>query len=1008
MAFNENTRVKIPAILTLTRLGYTYLSLKDAQWDKNTNIFPEIFTSSIKKINPGADINIKRLLQDISAELDNEDLGQAFYQRLTATSGTKLIDFNDFSNNSFHVVTELPCLKDEEEFRPDITLLVNGMPLCFVEVKKPNNREGIIAERDRIDKRFGNKKFRRFINVSQVLMFSNNMAYDEESIVPIQGAFYASTSTSKAFFNCFREEKENSLLKSLSPGNEKDENLVLQDNNLQSIKHTPEFATNKELDTPTNKLILSLFSKERLHLLLRYGIAYLRNEQGGIEKHIMRYPQFFASLAIQEKLGNGMKKGIIWHTQGSGKTALAYYSVKWLTDYFQKQNIIPRFYFIVDRIDLKIQATKEFTSRGLKVNTAESREELAKDITRPAAIANASGQREVTVVNIQKFDENAAAPKQSDYAINTQPIYFIDEAHRSYAPTGTFLANLVNSNTNAIMISLTGTPLIGKDNERIASKAIFGEYIHKYFYNASIADGYTLKLIREEIETKYKSQMAEVLAQIQVKHGDASEKVVYSNHKFIEPMLEYITSDLAKARLQLGDTSLGGMIVCHSSEQAKALFELFQTKYAGKGKNSYDVNSASLILHDVDDKSIRKANIEAFKAGKMDLLIVYNMLLTGFDAPRLKKLYLNRAPKDHNLLQTLTRVNRPYNQCRYGFVVDFADIRKEFDKANLAYWKELQDTLGDEMQSYSNLFKTKEEIAADIANIKEKLWAYDTNNQENFSRQITAIKDKKELTEIKKSLELAQELYNLIRYSNYPELLERLDFKKLKTLLSEVQRHIDLVNLNSALANKENISALLNEALEDVLFTFTKTSEAELKIADDLKNALKRAREGLFGNFDHKDPHWVSLLEELERVFSKRKLDEISQEEMQANIALLNGIYNRITELNRKNALLQAKYENDAKYARVHKRIQEKETIKKNQEAIYQALARIKKLVDDKVLLNRTILDNDGFFNREIGRLVVTEFQNQNMDLDYTTANYINGCISREYQNEYRAGDTHQ
>lgn len=1008
MSFNENTRVKIPAILTLTRLGYTYLSLKNEHWDKETNIFPDIFIRSIKKINPGVDIDTNRLLQDISIELDNEDLGQAFYQRLTTTSGTKLIDFNDFSNNSFHVVTELPCLKDEEEFRPDITLLINGMPLCFIEVKKPNNREGILAERDRIDNRFNNKKFRKFINISQVLMFSNNMPYDEESIVPIQGAFYATTSISKAFFNCFREEKESAVFSAPLPENEEIENLVLQDTNLPAIKHTPEFATNKELSTPTNKLILSLFAKERLQLFLRYSIAYLRNEKGEIEKQIMRYPQFFASLAMQDKLANGMRKGIIWHTQGSGKTALAYYSVKWLTDYFQKQNIIPRFYFIVDRIDLKIQATQEFTSRGLKVNTAENREELAKDIKRQAAIINASGQREITVVNIQKFDENASAPKQSDYAINTQPIYFIDEAHRSYAPTGTFLANLVNSNTNAIMISLTGTPLIGKDNVRISSKAIFGEYIHKYFYNSSIADGYTLKLIREEIETKYKSQLAEVLAEIKVKHGDASEKVVYSNHKFIEPMLEYITSDLSRTRLQLGDNTLGGMIVCHCSEQAKALFDLFQSKYAGKTKEGHKVKTASIILHDVDDKTIRKANIEAFKAGKVDLLIVYNMLLTGFDSPRLKKLYLNRAPKDHNLLQTLTRVNRPYKDCRYGYVVDFADIRKEFDKANLAYWKELQDTLGDEMQNYSNLFKTKEEIEADITQIKETLWAYDTTNQENFSRQISAIKDKKELTEIKKALELAQELYNLIRYSNYPELLGKLDFKRFKSMLSEVQRHLDLVNLNAALANKENIAQLLNEALEDIIFTFTKVSEAELKIADDLKNALRRAREGLSGNFDHKDPHWVSLLDELERVFKKRNLDEITQEEMQTNITLLNGIYDRITELNRKNALLQAKYNNDAKYARVHKRILEKETIKKNQEAIYQALARIKKLIDEKVLLNRSILENDGFFNREVGRMVATEFQNQNMDLDYSTASFINGCISREYQNEYRAGDTPQ
>src|ERR1035438_312285 len=208
MAFNENTRVKIPAILHLCRLGYEYLSLSSAKWDLNTNIFTSIFAESLKRINPEADdTEVTRVLEDVSLALDYEDLGQAFYQRLTVTSGIRLIDFRDFANNSFHVVTELTYKNGDEEFRPDITLLVNGMPLAFIEVKKPNNLEGILAERDRINTRFKNKKFRKFINISQLLVFSNNMEYDLESIEPIQGAFYSSTSFSKAIFNCFREEE---------------------------------------------------------------------------------------------------------------------------------------------------------------------------------------------------------------------------------------------------------------------------------------------------------------------------------------------------------------------------------------------------------------------------------------------------------------------------------------------------------------------------------------------------------------------------------------------------------------------------------------------------------------------------------------------------------------------------------------------------------------------------------------------------------------------------------
>ncbi|WP_204347658.1 type I restriction enzyme subunit R domain-containing protein, partial [Rhizobium laguerreae] len=124
--------------------------------------------------------------------------------------------------------------------------------------------------------------------------------------------------------------------------------------------------------------------------------------------------------------------------------------------------------------------------------------------------------------------------------------------------------------------------------------------------------------------------------------------------------------------------------------------------YAARTLLKNRVRNAALILHDIGSKDERKQWVEDFKAGKIDLLFVYNMLLTGFDAKRLKKLYLGRVIKAHNLLQALTRVNRTYKDFRYGYVVDFADIRKEFDKTNRDYFDELQSELGDEIEHYSN------------------------------------------------------------------------------------------------------------------------------------------------------------------------------------------------------------------------------------------------------------------------------------------------------------------
>ncbi|MBE0502346.1 MAG: type I restriction endonuclease subunit R, partial [Desulfuromonadales bacterium] len=239
MVFTEDSRVKIPCILHLVRLGYRYLSLRNAVWDEETNIFPTLFRTSVARINPGLNADdIDRLLTDVKLSLENEDLGKAFYEKLTERSGTRLIDFADFSNNSFHLITELTCKNGDDEFRPDITLLINGLPLVFIEVKKPNNREGVLAERNRIITRCRNPRFRRFINITQLMVFSNNMEYDDGSPQPIEGAFYASPSYDAPIFNYFREEEELDITRLLADADDTVENKVLKDNNLSVIKHS--------------------------------------------------------------------------------------------------------------------------------------------------------------------------------------------------------------------------------------------------------------------------------------------------------------------------------------------------------------------------------------------------------------------------------------------------------------------------------------------------------------------------------------------------------------------------------------------------------------------------------------------------------------------------------------------------------------------------------------------------------------------------------------------------
>jgi type I restriction enzyme R subunit len=1019
MQFNEDSRVKIPTILHLTRLGYTYLSLKNAVLNTENNIFPSIFIESISNINPGIEhADAVRILDEVSLCLENEDLGKAFFEKMSAKSGIRLIDFENFDNNTFNVVTELTCKKDDEKFRPDITLLINGMPLVFIEVKKPNNQDGILAEHKRIQTRFQNKKFRNFVNITQLMVFSNNMEYDDSSPIPIEGAFYATASYQKPSFNYFREVVKFDLNTILSEVDDATENFILKDTNLVGIKNSPEFITNKNPDSPTNRICTSLFQRERLQFMLQYSIAYVKGSKG-LQKHIMRYPQLFATKAIEAKLEEGVKKGIIWHTQGSGKTALAYYNVKYLTDYFQSKRIIPKFYFIVDRLDLLIQAGKEFKSRGLVVHNVNSREEFAKDIKSTSVIHNNSGKPEITVVNIQKFQDDPDVVRNSDYQLNIQRVYFLDEVHRSYNPKGSFLANLNESDPTAIKIGLTGTPLLGTDYN---SKALFGGYIHKYYYNSSIADGYTLRLIREEIETNYKLTLKAALEEIEILKGNADKKIVYAHPKFVEPMLDYIVQDFEKAKISMNDNSIGGLVVCDSSEQAKMLFEIFESKYAinttvdsgllqaaeppesygDKKKTESKVTTAAVILHDIGTKSDRKEQVEKFKDGHIDLLFVYNMLLTGFDAPRLKKLYIGRVIKAHNLLQTLTRVNRTYKDFRYGYVVDFADIQKEFDKTNQDYFNELQSELGDEMEHYSNIFKSQEEINAEIKEIKDVLFHFDTLNAEVFSQQITQINDRSEILRITRALNNAKSLYNLIRLSGNYELLEQLDFNKLTVLSRDANNRLALINAKEALENNIDTSNLLNIALEDVIFAFVKVKEEEMVLADQLKNILQKTREMLGGNFDPKSPEFISLKEELERLFKKKNLNEVTKDEMESNIKDLENIYAKAKELERKDQLLRAKYDNDEKYARLHKRLMEKDPLTDSESKLFEALQGLKKEVDAQIIQNSKMLENESFVELMMMRLVIDQFKNkQHIPLDSATTKRINGMIVKEYMNEF-------
>lgn len=1068
--FTEATRVQMPAMVHLTRLGYTYFGKMreekcGTEYDGDTNILLKVFEEQFKKLNPEYEGECIQVLRDIRKELNDDDLGRGFYNRLKAVSPIKLIDYDEPHNNVYHFTAEFTCKNGQDEFRPDITLFVNGLPLCFVEVKKPNNHGGMVAESARMNKeRFPNKKFRRFINITQLMIFSNNMEYDTlGGIVPIQGAFYCTGARNHSPFNCFREDNMGG--QKVTPFHrdypykeigKEDEKKILSDYNCQVIHTSPEYQTNLGYNTPTNRTLTSMCSPERLLYIIRYGIAYVKMERevdGKIEstdqKHIMRYQQLFASLAIRDKLSEGVKSGVVWHTQGSGKTALSYYLTYILNDFYARQNKVAKFYFIVDRLDLLEQATQEFEARGLVVSTANTRAELMAQFRNNQAQQGASGQAEITVVNIQRFAEDKEKVKINDYATNLQRIFILDEAHRGYKPGGCFLANLFDADTNSIKIALTGTPLLAEER---ASCKVFGDYLHTYYYDKSIADGYTLKIIREDIETSYKERLSDVYDKLDtlVQKKDIKKSEIIEHPSYVEELAHYIINDLKTFRKNQGDDTLGGMVICETSEQARRLFDVFQEEWqkylpkpikiqladgscvVGEPMADYKTQNrplrAGIILHDTDDKETRKQIVKDFKKNMtIDILIVFNMLLTGFDAPRLKRLYFGRKLRDHNLLQAITRVNRPYKDMRYGFLIDFADIKKNFDETNEAYLHELNrfnDTNetgdGNATDTYSQVIEDKDEILNQMKEIRQTLFDYSYTNAEEFSTEISTEEDKAVLLQLKQALTSAKNMANIVRTFGDEDMKERfskLEITKIPNLLTEVQHRIDIINQKEAFSVSDDTKVLINEAMMDIEFNFSKIGQEEIRLIAggvELKEKWQRTITSFIQNFDQDDPEFVSLRDAFTERFKEHGFVVDTIAKFNEETKALDDIIKHLQDLQKRNDALLKKYNGDQKYARVHKRIREvnKEREEHKQkpmfsfmdEEIMAILNIIKTDVDAKVYDRNDILKKDAYFGRTVMSLIngcLYHFPQIKPEMD--DYKFIQSRISQQYINQYNA-----
>ncbi len=1036
MPHNEITRVQVPALMHLFKLGYDFIPANSKpNLDEATNILTDSFTQAFERSNPTK--NAKDSLTEMKKRLNYNDLGKSFYEYLLK-SENQIIDFDNPNNNLYEMMAELPY----KSFRPDITLFINGLPLVNIEVKQPLAGQGIKEEKNRHIKRYKNPENKVFYNLAQIWLFSDNLPYDEKN--PDQGAFY-----SASYSPIFQRFVEANKLDITPPPPENDKNhrsleeiqkRILNEFNLKDT----DLPKNPK-DTPTNALLTSFCSPKRLCFILKYGISFLK-EKSEFKKHIWRYAQMFASLNVLKELqkhyGTNPNqkdplKGIIWHTQGSGKTALTYHLTKLIKDFFSPLGKKTKFYFIVDRLDLLEQAKNEFLKRGLCAHEAENKEDLSQKLKSSSVFENPQGNDEIIVVNIQKFkapneDPSNSAPKEIisktelqesiQNSHDLQRVFIIDEAHRSYDPKGCFYANLIECDKTAIKIALTGTPLLEDNAQDKATKNTFGNYLHTYSYTESIKDGHTLTLQLETIETSYKEKLQEIYRLLQesiiIEDIEVKKERIFNDEKYIKEMLFYIIRDLLKFR-QLNDNNeqLKAMVVCFSSNQARLanlLFNEVQEEVFQKNPNLRILNKlkSSLILHDEQEV---KEKIYSFKHEDTDIVFVFNMLLTGFDLPNLKRLYIHRELKDHNLLQALARVNRPYNNMSFGYLIDFVGIQENFDKTTDDYLKELNRFNQSGANSDSNIkdiFADRAILEKDIKNAYNDLFDYPIHNIEDMTNAINRISEINELQKVSHAINTLKERYNLIRTSNDEKILslkEKMDIEKINKISSMLHKKAKclyaLKNINEP--KNPNDLIILEDliAILDFKIEYKESKELHFKESEEISAKQKQAKEILEKIKDQKDKE----IQKIYKDFSKLLQTPTTSQNFEEISHSYSAIISQLKQHKEQTTHLLNKYDDDLAYAITHKRLHERlmEENISDQVGIFTLLSALKKSIDARISKRQEILNEEHHLENAIKRELRNAFkENPSLKDLEKEKEFIIQTLFNELQNHHQ-GNSH-
>lgn len=728
---NEMSTSQRPAIEVLKKLGYKYISEEENKNLRNNIltdvIFKDILAKKLNEINSYeykgekykfSASTIGQAIKDLNEDLvtglistnekiyDLLTLGKSYQENMV--DGTKrsfdikYIDFEHPENNDFYVTEEFSVLRmnGKDYARPDIVLFVNGIPLAVIECKDVS-----VPIIQAISQNIRNQKpdyIPQLFKFIQIVMAANK-----------NETKYATCGTPDKFWSTWNEqyvEKQNELL-----------NKTVIDRQV----------------TKQDRDIISLFEKERFLELIKDFIIF---EAG--RKKICRYQQYFAVKAMLERIKQGKKGGVVWHTQGSGKSITMVYITKKLMEDKEIQN--PQVVIVTDRVDLDKQIHKTFNRIGVEAARATTGNNLTD------LIKNEKIRVITTVVN--KFETVVKSGISVD-APNT--FILVDEGHRTQY--GEINRRMQEVFKGAIYISFTGTPIMKRDRN-IFDK--FGGLIHKYSLDDALKDKaivpliYEGKMVDQEVSKEAIDMRLDMLTRnltseqkIEVmKKWSRFEKVASS-----EQRLELITWDIASNYNQtLKGTGFNAIFACNKKVEAVKYYNIFKDEFPElevavvisspdmrEGEESIDEDTNDIVkkfyINAISNYKNEEEYEETIKSkfinGDIDILIVVDKLLTGFDAPKASTLYLDKQIKEHNLLQAIARVNRLCDGKDYGYIVDYRGLLGELDKALTMYQEAgLEEFNEEDIKSsvyyidteINNMFEAYEELKELFKDIKNK------------------------------------------------------------------------------------------------------------------------------------------------------------------------------------------------------------------------------------------------------------------------------------------------